>query len=105
VRAPATEAYSHRAPVRARRAPWIVFQDLDRLLLLDVLPAQPPELLALRAGQVTRPTLSSIDPVTPDPAAQTLGLTSRATSVIVLSEERANAIASRLNSSEYRFEY
>ncbi|CDR01302.1 hypothetical protein GCM10022420_042790 [Streptomyces iranensis] len=35
------------------------------------------------------------------------GLTprSRATSVIVLLEERANAIASRLNSSEYRFEY
>ncbi|MBB4786908.1 hypothetical protein BJY27_007869 [Streptomyces rapamycinicus] len=35
------------------------------------------------------------------------GLTprSRATSVIVLLEERANAIASRLNSAEYRFEY
>lgn len=47
------------------------------------------------------------DPVTLDPAEQALRAhpRSRAASVIVLLEERANTIASRFNSSENRFEY
>ncbi|MFD5514138.1 hypothetical protein ACFWIB_41590 [Streptomyces sp. NPDC127051] len=45
------------------------FQDLDRLLLLAVLPAQALQFFAFGAGQLTRGALAAVGLLAPDPVA------------------------------------
>lgn len=89
-----------------RRKPW-PFQDLDRLLLFTVLPAQSPQLFAFSAGQLARGALTEVDLIAPAQLRRLSRLTqsSRANSVTVLPEGRTSAIASRRYSAEHRLVY
>ncbi|WP_158688874.1 hypothetical protein [Streptomyces sp. ATexAB-D23] len=104
----ATSAGATRSPValldeEVRRS----FQDLDRLLLLAVLLAQPAQFVALGAGQLARgafPRSALARRYQPRKDSEPMP-DSRATAVTVYPEESTSAIVSRLNSSVSRFVY